>query len=655
MKRVKWIISIFIVLICLVTGSELFQNYISTFSNQFYYFNLSTSDKREQVYNLLIQSSEEYNMGVFAVERRSESPYRYKIVIYADEKARSILSSDCDVSEGLKSSFFSGSTEITFRDFSEMIDDVSIERFYFTGTKDQVANLRGEVNGFFATSYIHREDTVGNEWLIIAIWAVSLLFLLLLTWLDIQFQKKENFVLMSLGRAMENIIFKNVLLDTAVFAGVVALTYFTLSRFIYLGYCFDFAIISIASFVVINASLYLTLLKYDHKQVLYGANISENTLSNSYILKAIVMIVAIASLSVNLALIAENVKYLSYYDDIDKYGEYGLLSITPEISVWDDDYDNEYSKIETNIFLKYYRQGQVAISSFTAAEDDERPIIILNENSNELISDHKLLSGLGDCDFYVFVSEEDAGSFDDNDAEFAASSAAALFGLEEEPVSYKVKIYDDIDILYFDFRVTSKLELGFDQIGNPVFVYCKLSDKLLDSIIKNTEYIEFADTFDNLLFKLDEPDVADIANMDGVKEVTYTNVVDACDQFENSLLRIVLLNSVISGFLLILEMVIIITIIRLEYMVNAKILSIKKILGYSVLNKNKTIFLLNFFAAGISIITMVIASLMFGVTEVMTVLTVGGSLMIMEALLIIYNIFKLEKTSIPKILKGGSL
>ena len=122
-----------------------------------------------------------------------------------------------------------------------------------------------------------------------------------------------------------------------------------------------------------------------------------------------------------------------------------------------------------------------------------------------------------------------------------------------------------------------------------------------------------------------------------------------------SLLRVVLLNSIISLFLMVLEMVIIVTIIKLEYMVNAKELSIKKILGYSVFHKNRTIFLLNFCGAGISIITMIIVSLMFEITKVSTVLLVGTALTVIEAGLIVLNILKLERTNIPKILKGGSL
>ena len=88
----------------------------------------------------------------------------------------------------------------------------------------KVSTLRDTVYNTYATSYIHRENTTGLEWLIGAVWTVSLLFLLLLTWLDIQFQKKEIFLRLSLGSSVWQIIGKNVLADTSVFAGIFALT-----------------------------------------------------------------------------------------------------------------------------------------------------------------------------------------------------------------------------------------------------------------------------------------------------------------------------------------------------------------------------------------------------------------------------------------------
>jgi len=653
-KASKWIISIFIILLCFILGSELYQNYLETFSNQFFYFDISVVDDRSNLHELLTKKATEYKMGIFSVVRTTYNARQAAITIYSTDTAKTVLEEQY-VFEGGKQSLFSGTTDIRIQDFSEIITDHSIVRYYFTGTKEQVTALRDTIYNTYATSYIHRENTTGLEWLIGAVWAVSFLFLLLLSWLDIQFQKKEIFLRLSLGSSVWQIIGKNVLADTAIFAGVFALTYHVLDNYVFLGYGFSVALVALIAFCVLNALLYLTLLKYDYKQILYGANINERTLSNSYVLKAVTMIVAIASLSVNVALISENGRYLGYYKDINQYATYGLLHVSPAMDITADDYNNEFSIIKTDLFLDCYSQNKVGFSLSFAQDIEDVPIVVLNDNMSDLLGNQSLLSDLGNCDYHVFVPQNRPKLHSEDNIEFALQTAVGLFGQNTSSAQYEVIYYDSTNVLYFDFLETSKLPVGFDKVENPMFVYCTLSDGQLSTIIQNTDDLSHESTFNNILFKLTENEVDRISKVDGLKEVSYTDLVEQCGQYKSSLLRIVLLNSIISLFLLMLEMVIIVTIIKLEYMVNAKELSIKKILGYSVFHKNRTIFLLNLCGAGISIITMIIVSLMFEITKISTVILVGIALTFIEVGLIIFNILKLERTNIPKILKGGSL
>ena len=367
------------------------------------------------------------------------------------------------------------------------------------------------------------------------------------------------------------------------------------------------------------------------------------------------MIVAIASLSVNVALISENGRYLGYYRYINQYDDYGLIHVSPAMDITADDYNNEFSIIKTNLFLDCYAQNKVGFSLSFAQDIEGIPIITLNANMSNLVGNQSLLSGLGNCDYHVFVPQDRTKIHGEDNIEFALQTAVGLFGQDTSSIQYEVIYYDNTDVLYFDFLETSKLPVGFDKVENPIFVYCTLSDEQFNTIIQSIDDLTHESTFNNFLFKLTEEEVENISTISGLKAVSYKSLVDQCGQYKISLLRIVLLNSIISLFLMMLEMVIIVTIIKLEYMVNAKELAIKKILGYSVFNKNKTIFLLNICGAGISIITMIVVSLMFEVTKVSTVLLVGTALTVTEAGLIVFNILELERTSIPKILKGGSL
>lgn len=654
MRKAKWIISIVIFLLCMILSSELYQNYLSSFSNPFFFFSVGEGD-RERLYDTLSEAVDRRGMAAFAVEFHSQDAFISTLTIYANDQARDMLTDGYFLSAGSKKSFFSGNTEVEYRDLSEAIDDNWERRFYFSGTKEEVADLRSEIGASYATSYLHKENTTVNAWLIYVVWGLSLFFLLLLTWLDIQFQKKESFVRMSLGHSPLSLAIKNMMLDSAVFAGVFLTVRFLLRRYVYLDYEWTKAVMCFCGFLLLNAALYLSLLRYDDKEILYGANLNAKTLSNSYVLKAVTMIVAIASLSVNATLITENARYLGYYEDIGQYQDYGTLSLTVSPSHSGEDYDQRLDSLWTKLYLQAYRDGNAAFSVSPGAYGDGQPVIAVSERMEGAVSNAALLSDLADVDFHVFAPAQIADEKDTMD--FALYIGQEMFGLAESGSTYEIIPYtDDTEVLYFDLRAASSdLAFGFDKAENPVFVYCTVAEEKLDALLQDLPYFGNTNRTANYLFRFRAEDITAIQDMEGVETCIYTPLMDICGQYKAQLMRIVILNTAISVFLLLLEMVIIVTIIRLEYMIHAKELALKKIFGYSVLNKNRGLFLLNLAAAGIAVMTMIIFSVMFGLTEVPVVLCVGAGLTAMEALFIAWHIRKLERTSIPKILKGGSL
>lgn len=654
MKKAKWIISIFIFLLCMVLSSELYQNHLSSFSNQFFFFSIGEGD-RARLYDTLSEAVDKRDMAAFAVDYHSENAFQSVLTIYANDTARAMLADDYYLSAGNRNSLFSGNTEVEYRDLSEAIDDNWERRIYFSGSKDDVSDLRGEIGASYATSYLHKENTTVNTWLIYTVWGLSLFFLLLMTWLDIQFQKKENFVLMSLGSSPIRLAIKNMVLDAAVFAGIFLAVRFLFGWYVYLDYGWTSVAVCFGIFLMLNAALYLSLLKYDYKEILYGANLNTQTLSNSYVLKAVTMIVAIASLSVNAGLIAENARYLKYYKDIERYQDYGTLSFTVSPSPSEEEYDQSMDSLWSSIYLRAYRDGKAAFSVAPGAYKDGQPVIVVSKRMEGVVSNAALLSDIEAVDFHVFAPAE--VSVEKDTVDFAFQMGMRQFGLTENDSSYEIIPYtDDTEVLYFDLRkVGSDLALGFDKVKNPVFVYCTVREEKLDALLQELPYFGSTDRTANYLFQFQAEDITTIQNVEGVEACTYTPLMDICGQYKAQLMRIVLLNTVISAFLLLLEMVIVVTIIKLEYMIHAKVLALKKIFGYSIFNKNRIFFLLNFAAAGIAVVTMFIFSVMFGLTEIPMVLCAGAGLTAIETVFIVWHILKLERTSIPKILKGGSL
>ena len=79
-------------------------------------------------------------------------------------------------------------------------------------------------------------------------------------------------------------------------------------------------------------------------------------------------------------------------------------------------------------------------------------------------------------------------------------------------------------------------------------------------------------------------------------EIQLINVSELCNQYRNKLIRGVLLNSVFSAFLFVLTVLLISVITKIEYLVNSKELALKKIFGYSILQRNSVTIAINIFS-----------------------------------------------------------
>lgn len=650
MKNFKYIIISFLIVFCFILNGELYQNYTQNFSNQFFYFDVCYDD-RVAIYNTILKASDKYNVEVFSVSINNQSAHETNINIKSTSGAERILNEQYNISEGTKTSFLSGQTTIEFQGFKDIISDDSIERFYFIGDKDDVSDVKNFVYSYIPTSYIHREPFTGNEWLIIGVWGLVFIFSLLITWIDIQLQKKENFLLISFGKSKLSIIFKNCIKDSIIILFSFFLSYKVLSQFIYVNFFFKESFLLLVIFLCINIMLHFSLSHDNYKQIISGANVSEKTLANLYLMKAITLIVAIASLATNFSLILENTKYLICYETISNLQEYESFNLVSKDGT---NTTEELNLARTTLFLDSYKNNQVAFSTSFAKINDE-PIICINNNAISMISDKSILDEVKNKEFYIFIPTSYPYKLTCDDISFILeSSSVTLFGLNIEDITFDTIYYETNNIIYFDFGEASELPLGYEIAENPIFIYCNISNKLIDTLIKTEVEIEYYDHLRDIFFKTSQIDLGKtlcdnfiISNCNGVIEV--------CEQYKNTMLRIVFLNTLISIFLLALSIFLVVSIIKFEYTLNAKELAIKKILGYSIVKKNSIIMILNMFATLIGVTTCLILSAMYNIASFQSVIIMSIILCVFECTLIIYNIKRFEKSNIPKILKGGSL
>lgn len=647
MRKVKYSISVFVLLLVFIFNSELYQNYFQMFTEQFYYFDVIDVEDKKGLFEMVEVLAEEHGTNVFCATYTTNSVYDSTLNIYADMETKENLEKKYYISEGRHNSFFSGVTQVACFDFRDERNDFESIRFYFIGDMEQVREVRNTVYKTYGGGYIHKEENIGLEWLIWAVWGLTFGLLLILTWVDIQFQKKENFVKISVGASCRRIVFKNIVTDSIFYFILFSALSLIVGNYISLEYAKKDSIGLFIVFLIFNAILHLSGLRYNYKEVLYGANINLKTIGNCYILKAVSMMVTIITLSVAISLVSDNLKYFNMYHEIENYSDYSFVSV--EKSTIYNDLDNENAPL-AQIFYEYYEKGKVSLSVYNTVNTEGVKYFIVNENTKgieELVNGYEMS---GNC-YYILMPKDIENS--QKLAEDAYMITKDKFGGFIEGQTYKIIYYDDFELLYFDTSPSSKLSFGFEKQENPVMIYCAFNKENVDV---NATFCDVLDrTRQDIMFYIDESEVQDIVQRYNLDNMTIVSVIERCEQYKDAILRVLLLNSVMFLFMLFLEVIIIEAIIRMEYMVKAKELAIKTMLGYNVWQKNNQLFVLNILAAVIATIAMIISSLMFDISTWYFTLRASIILLIVECVLIYYHIIRVERSSIPKVLKGGSL
>lgn len=650
MIKLKWVFGVFLIIISFTMNSEMYQKNIENYTCDFYYLDIDNAQISKDILDEINNAAKRYNSMVFAFEKRSVTPLSCKCELFADDNTYSFISEKYDVKKGKYNSFFSGTTNISHRYLQDILNRSGTCRFYFTADSKCMNRIYDYINRRVATSYVHKENNYGHKWIMICVWVIVFIFLLFLTWCGIQFDKKRKFIQLSLGKSRGAVCAEAILSDLSVFTFEFFAIFLVLKKFIYCQCNIKFICALFLAFLLANSMLNLTYLKYNYKEILYGANINSSLLSNCYLMKAITLILAIASISSNIPLMAKNYTKLGFYNEIGKFKNYDFVDIDVQ-SPNDDDQELLYEQMNKELFFKGYYSDSVKFSAETleiSKDKTEKPVLllnderfILNKNVSKMIDYNK--------DFTVFLPKN-YESYDVT-TDDCIDSISSFLGIDADKLDYVPMIYGkNCNVLYLDKNAEEKGTEMLSVEKNTIFVYCNIKPDNL----KKAANIEYADPYAKIMYKSDYIDKFALSNNSKIQIYTE-DAVKSLTAGKVYAQRILMVNTVISAFMLLFELMLIISIIKLEYIINAKILAIKKILGYGNFKRNKELFLLNLFATIIGVVTNTIIALMYKTMVWYIPSLVGVFLILIEFLIIIFRTFKTEECSISKILKGGSL
>ena len=651
MKKIKFIFIFFLMLLSFIFSGEFFQYYLNTYTSQFSYIDITENEMNSQaeIQNNIYHLAEKYNIKVLQTERKNGSGRATSLTVYSTDEAFEKLKTEYSVSPNIYKALFSGTTKVDFADFKDKKLLGETERYYFIGEQRQIQSIRENIKNDYACSFIKNETEHAYPYLVLLIWAVIGVLFLILTWLDIHFQKKENFVLISLGKPIRQIILKNVFIDFLTFSLIFSVLFALLGRFVYLGYEIKNIVLLCVAVLFLNALLYLTLFKMNYKEVLYGANLNEKIISDGYVLKSISMILTVVVLSCNAMLISANFKELKRIKTLRNVENYSFLELNP-VSLLNlgKDYEETRYGLINSIYGELQNRGCAYSFCGLSGEND---YCIINSDSKFLLNGFDLKTEPdGNSDFYILVPEEI--EFSQNADESVYDCIEMYFGSEKALSCEKITYSGNGELLTYDS--TEGLTLGAQSFENPIVIYINNP-----SLKLNCDSSTLSTLFSKMLFNISNSEINTVCEKYQINEKGFylqgEKLKEKVSDYQAVLNRALLLNTVISAFLLLLELFIISVIIKLEYKVSTTELAVKKVLGYSVFQKNKQIFLLNTYAALIAVVSCAVFCLMYKLAVWYTVIAVGTSVLCLEYVIIAVLITRFEKQNVAKILKGGCL
>jgi len=659
MKKVKYIFALVLFLITFSFIGESYIFYLDNFSEDFYKTTMYKPDyiTDEEMKLDIKESLQKHNVGVYAVKEEIKSSIDKNISIFGSSEANKYLQDKRSIHETIYKSMFSGKVSIHYYDLDEIPDMGDFEDYYLIGNTKNIKAFKISLIDTYGGNHPKAEDdNKESKNNVLYIWAIVLIVILLFTYYDIIFQKKEVLVKITFGEKASKIIVKNILYDTITFACLFMIAFFFLSLFTNTQFHFNSSLMMFVIFILINSLLYFSLFKYNLQEVFSNSKSKSKLLKINYGLKVITIVLAITLLSGSIALIVEGIKFYQQKDFFEDHKDYSYVQFDYKLT-GDYDADSQLINKSANVREKFYKEyfnQSVQLVNVSDNLDINTPTILANRNSlsylkNKIpqINENKFQEKV----YYIMPKKH---ASDRVLHEIIKDIYRFYNNMEDKDApENEIIIYDTntniISIDEIDYLNRSKL------LHNPTIIFDNTGSDT-NNIDTETSFRRTSYAHDIMYLISDDEYQSFITNHNLIDEIHIkTNVYDLYKYNWSIIKRGIIISSVLLSLVLILELIIINLILRLEYEINSIELSIKKILGYSTWEKNKRIIFITLSATVMSIMLSLIVHYIFAVSQASYLLYGGVIILIMELVFIFVNIAKIEKSKIQNILKGGTL
>jgi hypothetical protein len=641
-----------------IFNGELFIYYLNGFQESFYragfaFTELEVWMKNDYIINDFIKSSSNNNVDFFVIEKNLISDNEMEIIVWGTVRAKDYIK-DLGIEGKKYESMFSGNVRVIFHNIKEKEEIIKSEFFYIMSPENNINDIRGfkrelvnKYGGGFPQIYGSNREIMLN---LSYVWGSIFILLLILTIYSLSLQKKENLIKIILGTNVGYIFFSNLLRDGA----FLVVTYFSISKLLstFSNVYFKSSFINIIFVIFITAVLLLniTVFNINLKKHLSNSSQSLKFLQINYILKIVLTVVAIALLTSNFVIIDNGANYNSQKSFFISHKGYNYYQLN---------YKDDFVKINNRLvdtamihqefYTRFYEKSLQYID-MSLNLDSTYPITLINSNAkNELVKTNKdienMMSKVEEGYMYLFIPE----SIEADKKEINAIKDVVFFYFDSvtDNELNEISYTEDISLVSIH---TQLHQYSSKKYKNPIILLdTRTPTQNKDRQIERALYYAY-----NVMYCITDEEFNKFKK-DYKLEQHIAKETDSLEEYKlnqkliSRLSRIVL---VLTFFIILIEVVIIMLIIRMEYSINAVEITLKKLLGYGILERNGRIIGLITFGSVICIIVSTIINIILKLETAKYLLLGSALIFILELFYTLFRIRAIEKIKTANILKG---
>lgn len=648
MKIIKNIFLFCFLIFGFIMQSEVFQNELFNFSTAYYKassFEVSTENIQDFLDDAQKASSKN-NVEVFTYYKEIKSKFRFTLHIYGDSDViRKSIKDVANVEEKEYTSLISGITDVKYHDLKELEPEaVNYENFIcYIGDEDAVNSTYKDLEAKYNLTSPQYWNAKEKD-MIIIVWGMISLLMIIMNLVEVIRRKKEIAVRVLFGESVSSIVFKTAIINLVSSIVLFILAKLLMLNFISGAYENKLIILIYLLGVALSTLPYFIFYSMDIKKLLSNATDEKGSMYLLYALKLIAGALTIITLITNISsingnLFADGSLLKSYYNANYLRVQTEGFDLDKEQKFWDEVYEKEYSVMNPSICINIL--------------NGKNDVVFVNNNGKDMLQGFKESvekESLDENDLIIFIPK--GKSYEENKM-LAYDRLDFCFKYPKEDFKdWKIKYVEYSDYKYFSYLDNNSID-GIERTKNPIIIYQLNNDLKIDGANLQSykgEAILFNTTKENL-----EEICSKYEDILGNYNQVITNVEDQYNYNHTFLVKLLAFLSSLCVVIIFLDIAIILAVSQLEFRRNAMKISLMKILGYGIFNRHKSFLSLIMIENLVIFTGFLILSLISKRIDTEITILVSALVILIEFIIIIFNIIRIERTNVQKALKGGCL